>query len=88
MKESEERSGVTQGMNLSLYKHKSLWNKGCSSSKCDNQAKKIVLFSLGSSLCKQCANKSIQNNLGIKEGLTDSPPGKDRTLQSLIGENK
>lgn len=61
-------------MSMSLYKHKSLRNKKCGSSKCDNPGKKRVLFSLGFSafFCEKCANELIRNNLGVEEGHTEA----------------
>jgi hypothetical protein len=58
---------------MSIYKRKSLKNKRCGSSECDNPSKKRVLFSLGfsASFCEKCAEELIRNKLGIEESLCD-----------------
>jgi hypothetical protein len=55
---------------MSSYNHKSLKNKRCGSSRCDNPARKRILFSLGfsASFCEKCADELIRNNLGVEEG--------------------
>jgi hypothetical protein len=74
---------------MSIYKHKSLKNKRCGSSGCDNPSKKRVLFSLGFSASLKCADELIRNNLGVEDVHTDSAE-KDENIAKggLIGENE
>jgi hypothetical protein len=64
---------------MSSYNFKSLRNKRCGSSRCDNPARKRILFSLGfsASFCEKCADELIRNNLGV-----------ERDKQIILEENE